>query len=227
MLSRPNRALTESAWIPLVLLAVALAWDASGLDLPLARLAGDARGFALRDHWLLSAVLHQGGRIAGWSLVLALVAGIRWPFGPLHRLARGERVRLAVATAVAALAVSLATDFSSTSCPWDLAAFGGRLPYVPHWAALADGGPGRCFPAGHASAGFAFFSGWFAFRPVHPPTADRWLLFAAAAGLAFGLAQQWRGAHFMSHTLWTAWLCWTSAWAVFALRLQQPARVAA
>jgi len=26
-----------------------------------------------------------------------------------------------------------------------------------------------------------------------------------------GLAQQVRGAHYMSHTLWTAWLCWSSA----------------
>ena len=31
------------------------------------------------------------------------------------------------------------------------------------------------------------------------------------AGLVFGLAQQIRGAHYMSHTLWTAWLCWTVA----------------
>ena len=29
-----------------------------------------------------------------------------------------------------------------------------------------------------------------------------------------GLAQQMRGAHFMSHTLWTGWLCWTTGWLV-------------
>ena len=27
-----------------------------------------------------------------------------------------------------------------------------------------------------------------------------------------GLAQQMRGAHFMSHTQWTGWLCWTAGW---------------
>ena len=32
--------------------------------------------------------------------------------------------------------------------------------------------------------------------------------FAAGAGLLLGLGQQWRGAHFMSHTLWSAWICW-------------------
>ena len=35
---------------------------------------------------------------------------------------------------------------------------------------------------------------------------------ALLAGFSLGLAQQVRGAHFMSHTLWTAWLCWTTAW---------------
>jgi membrane-associated PAP2 superfamily phosphatase len=28
------------------------------------------------------------------------------------------------------------------------------------------------------------------------------------------VAQQWRGAHFTSHTLWTAWVCWVVAWLV-------------
>ena len=31
------------------------------------------------------------------------------------------------------------------------------------------------------------------------------------AGLLLGLAQQVRGAHYMSHTLWTAWFCWATA----------------
>jgi membrane-associated PAP2 superfamily phosphatase len=31
-----------------------------------------------------------------------------------------------------------------------------------------------------------------------------------------GLAQQWRGAHFMSHTLWSAAVCWMIAWLVHA-----------
>ena len=71
-----------------------------------------------------------------------------------------------------------------------------------------DGGSGRCFPAGHASAGFGFVAGYFAFARDAPRVARAWLVAALLAGLIFGLAQQVRGAHFMSHTLWTAWLCW-------------------
>jgi len=76
---------------------------------------------------------------------------------------------------------------------------------------VRDGGSGGCFPAGHASAGFAFIGGFFALRHTLPRTARRWLAGALAAGLVLGLAQQVRGAHYMSHTLWTAWLCWASA----------------
>ena len=105
--------------------------------------------------------------------------------------------------------MSLLKGISVTSCPWDLQAFGGVARYVSHWSLLGDGGAGHCFPAGHAASGFAFVSGYFAFRKHDQVLARRWLTAALAAGFALGIAQQLRGAHFMSHTLWTAWICWT------------------
>ena len=53
--------------------------------------------------------------------------------------------------------------------------------------------------------------GFFAFRHISPQTARRWFAGAMLAGLVLGLSQQVRGAHYMSHTLWTAWLCWITA----------------
>ena len=41
-----------------------------------------------------------------------------------------------------------------------------------------------------------------------------WLGVAVVAGLALGLSQQLRGAHYMSHTLWTAWVCWAVGFAI-------------
>jgi membrane-associated PAP2 superfamily phosphatase len=76
---------------------------------------------------------------------------------------------------------------------------------------MADGGGGRCFPAGHASTGFAFLGGYFAFRHDVPKTARIWLIAALATGFVLGACQQLRGAHFMSHTLWTGWLSWMVA----------------
>jgi len=98
------------------------------------------------------------------------------------------------------------------SCPWDVQDFGGIAPYVSHWAwSVRDTGPGGCFPAGHASAAFACFGGYFVFRQTSPGVARAWLAAVVLSGLALGLAQQMRGAHFTSHTLWTAWVCWVVA----------------
>lgn len=197
-------------WTALALLCLVL-WDASGLDLPVARLAGTPSGFALRDNWFLVHVLHEGAKQLSWVIVLVLVAGIFRPMGFLRRLERNERVQLALSVMAGVLVVTLVKQGSHTSCPWDVDQFGGVARYVSHWAwGVSDGGPGHCFPAGHASAGFAFLAGYFVLARRVPPVARWWLPAALFAGLVLGLTQQLRGAHYMSHTLWTAWLCWTT-----------------
>lgn len=202
------KGLTECGWVTLALLAAALAWDASGLDLPFAQLAGGASGFALRDNWLLVTFAHEGGRRFAWLFALVLCLAVWWPVGPLARIGQRERLQLASSTLLGALAVSVLKFGSHTSCPWELADFGGVARYVSHWSLAGDGGAGHCFPAGHAASGFTFVGGYFAFRQTEPRVARRWLAAALAAGALLGLAQQWRGAHFMSHTLWSAVVCW-------------------
>ena len=208
-------------------LVLLLAWDCSGLDLTLARWAGGAEGFQLQNHWLWSGILHDRIRPLPWLVELTLLVTIWRPFGSFRQLPVERRVQMALSTLLALLLVSSIKLHSKSSCPWDLKEFGGLATYVSHWTwGLADGGGGNCFPAGHASAGFAFLAGFFVFRHVLPARARRWLVGAVAAGLLLGLAQQLRGAHYMSHTLWTAWFCWTSAAlvdaAVSQLMLQKP-----
>ena len=207
------RTISATPWtaLTLALLLALLAWDLSRLDMVLAAWMGGAVGFPLRGHWLLTVVLHDGARRAGWLLVVALCLALWWPFGPLKRVPATVRLQLVATTLLSLLAVVALKSGSSTSCPWDLQAFGGVAQHASHWSALADGGPGRCFPAGHASTGFAFLGGYFVFRREHRRMARIWLLSALATGLSLGLAQQLRGAHFMSHTLWTAYLCWCVA----------------
>lgn len=198
-------ALTAAALLLLML------WDATGADLALAQLAGTEQGFAAKANpWLTRA--HDWGRLASATALLWLLVGVAFPTGVLRSLVRAERVWLLLVTIGAMLLVSVLKHASRSSCPWDLQAFGGFASHVSHWRwGQADGGPGRCFPAGHASAAFAFVSGYLALGNSRPAAARAWLAAALAAGLAFGVVQQWRGAHFASHTLWTAWLCWTFA----------------
>jgi membrane-associated PAP2 superfamily phosphatase len=114
-----------------------------------------------------------------------------------------------VAAMLCIMAISVLKDMNATSCPWDLAEFGGNAIYVSHWNwGVFDGGVGRCFPAGHASAAFCFLPGYFWLREKSPRAAKIWLTATLVAGFTIGLAQQIRGAHYLSHTLWTGWICW-------------------
>lgn len=210
-----------ASWSVIGLLIVAafivcLAWDLAALDLPLARTMGGARGFPLREAWPLAGLLHEGGRYGAWAFALGLCFGVWWPHGALARLDLARRLQLALTPLVLVMVLSLLKAMSPTSCPWDLQEFGGAAHFVSHWtlASGGDGGSGHCFPAGHAASGFAFLGGYFAFRHDAPAIARRWLAAALFAGFTFGIAQQLRGAHFMSHTLWTAWLCAALAWAL-------------
>jgi membrane-associated PAP2 superfamily phosphatase len=203
--------LRRDGLITLCALALLLAWDLSGADLALTRLYGDGSGFAWRERWLTAHLLHDGGRIAAGALMLALAVNVRWPWTPA--LGRAERLRWLLVTAIGLAIVPLFKQQSLTSCPYELAEFGGVAQYVSHWAlGLRDGGPGHCFPSGHATSALAFLSGWFALRERHPRLARAWLAGVLLAALAFGWAQMARGAHFASHTLWSAWLCWTWSW---------------
>ncbi len=190
-------------------LAVLVGWELSGLDLAVSGWFGTGRGFPWRDAWLTSTVLHDGGRALAWLVLggMALDAVCLLWRGPT----RAERLRWLGVTVACLLLVPALKRASASSCPWDLATYGGLAPYVPHWRLNhVDGGPGHCFPSGHAVAAFAFFSGYFLWRGERPTAARRGLVTVCLMGCLFGAAQVLRGAHFVSHVLWAAWLCWVT-----------------
>lgn len=194
-------------------LLLVLGWDAGGLDRALAHAFGGAAGFPARESFWARDLLHTGLRdlwIATW-LALAVDAWRRQPArrGP----SRQERRAALAAGLLVLLAVPALKAFSHSSCPWSLQDFGGSTPWVSHWDwTLRDGGPGHCFPSGH-TAGAAAFSpfAWIWGR-------RGWTLLAVSAGLA-SFGQMARGAHFLSHTLWAAWIGVALGWVLLqALR---------
>ena len=213
-------------WAALLLLA----WDGSGADLALTRLFGNAQGFAWRDSAWASQWLHDGGRAMAWLLMASLVLAA-WRAQPHEPAAtpghvmigpdnssaaqpsRHERWQWLAVMLLCMLLVPALKRFSATSCPWDLKEFGGVAQYVSHWRlfvgmGVGDGGSGRCFPSGHAVAAFGFFGQYFLWRAHNPQRARRWLYAVLAVGALFSAAQLVRGAHYLSHSLWSAWLCW-------------------
>jgi membrane-associated PAP2 superfamily phosphatase len=193
--------------IALAALGAVLLWDLSGLDPVVSHWFGNAHGFAWRNVWLTETVLHRGGRALAWCVLAVLAVDMVRPLRPGP--SRVERLFWLGITLACLLLVPALKHASHTSCPWDLAMFGGLAHYVPHWRlGVLDGGPGHCFPSGHAVAAFAFLSGYFLWRGHRPVAARRWLVGVLITGVLFGGAQLVRGAHFLSHILWSAWLCW-------------------
>jgi membrane-associated PAP2 superfamily phosphatase len=199
----------------LALLTLTLLWDASGWDAVVSAGFGSASGFAARDALWAQTLLHDGLRgfnlaLIGVALGLLLLLPPRTGgLGPGPTRARQLQALLALLAA--ALLVPALRRYSLTSCPWSLAEFGGTVPWVSHWAwGLTDGGPGHCFPSGHAAGSFAFFAQlwlWAPHRRERPVPWRFWCAVVLLGGVAGSVAQVARGAHFVSHCLWSACLC--------------------
>lgn len=208
---------TTILWrLSLIGLTLTLLWDGAGLDLWVMTQLGSPQGFALQHNWWLETVLHQWMRELAW-VVLALLAGMVWrPLGFFRRLPRQQRAEMLLGTLLALLLINVIKHDSLTSCPWDLRLFGGVADYRSHWFwGVADGGAGRCFPGGHASAALAFLAVPLSLLSAENAADRRFGWWALAGvllvGAVLGASQTLRGAHYPSHTLWTALLCWTAA----------------
>lgn len=206
----------EGFWLACAFLAL-LAWDASGLDLWAMRDLGGRAGFPWRRAWGTAHLVHEGGRWLAMLLFAVTAAVACRPFGPWRRIGRPQRWGTLGAVAVALALIPLMKQASLSSCPWDLREFGGHAAYVSHWRwGVGDGGTGHCFPAGHPSSAFAFLPLAFSVRKLRPSWATGLTLALVGLGAVYGVSQTLRGAHYPSHTLWTAWLCW--AWSLASLR---------
>ncbi len=105
--------------------------------------------------------------------------------------------------------ISFLKHLSIHSCPWSLTEFGGTEPWVPLFGQLPKGAvAGHCFPGGHASGGFALMAIYFAFKDELIKVAKFGLVLGLVLGFIMGWGQMIRGAHFMSHNLWSAWIVW-------------------
>jgi membrane-associated PAP2 superfamily phosphatase len=207
--------------VGLVLVAACLAGLSrdGAVDFAAARLFGDIHGFPLRAAPLLAQAGHTGLRwvaLLVWiTAALLAIAGAR---SAALRPWRGPLSFFAITAAVTVLAVAALKAGSAHSCPWDMEAFGGPYRWFPLFGPSAvPAGPGHCWPAAHAAGGFAFIAGYYALRDTHPAAARVALIASLVLGALMSLVQMARGAHFLSHNLWTLWIAWLSSYVSYLL----------
>ena len=203
-----------AAWLAVAAVLIFALGRWTDADLWLADLMYDpaAGGFPWRASWLTVTFSHEIAKgaltLAALFLIGAALFDAAWPQPLLD--APFARLRLRVLAWSALLApsvISLIKQQSSAHCPWDLARYGGAAPYVRLFDALPSGVlPGHCFPAGHASSALWLVALAVLWLPGDARTAWRAGAAGLGAGLFLGWMQQLRGAHFLSHTLWSAWI---------------------
>lgn len=208
-------------WLPLIVFAaLGAVFETTSLDLVIADAWYTLEGgrWTLRDHWFTYGVMHHYGKMAVIAFGLAMLALAilsccverlrpwRWPLA-----------YLVTGLVLVPAAISYGKHFSDVPCPWDLARYGGEDVYrhsLEHAFGWMGTSARSCFPAGHAAGGFGllvlYFAAWrYARRP------GLLLLPGLLVGMAFGLGQQLRGGHFISHDLWTLALTWFGALGLF------------
>lgn len=108
------------------------------------------------------------------------------------------------------LAVNFLKATTNVACPRDLARYGGAYPYVSvlesYPVTFSQKRPAKCYPAGHASGGFALLSLFFLLSGPRGRTIS--ICFGLTIGWTLGLYKMVIGDHFLSHTIMTMMLAW-------------------
>jgi len=213
--SLPERFwLTHLFWPVVLFIIVAVAIEMTHLDLLVADwfYALEGHHWALRRQFITSDLLHKAAqnlsRVVGLLLLLMIIAS-RY----VKRLRPYGRVLLLLFLSLATsnLLVSIGKNLTHVDCPWDLLRYGGERLYIRTFELHSASPPyGRCFPSGHASAGYGFIALYFVFLVCRPRWKWTGLAIGLGLGFLYGLTQQLRGAHFISHDLWALAICWIS-----------------
>lgn len=212
-MSRAARFYTVSLLPALLLAAVLILLEQTPLDEQVSGwfFDGNARAFPWRYNDFLEIVMHQWTKYLVALIAFAAIAGYALTFlMPQLRSVRPLFLFASLALALAPFSVTVLKYFSMRHCPWSLDLYGGFAPHIGLFESYPGGYvAGRCFPAGHASTGFALFTFHFLGRALgHVTLARTGFAAGLGTGLVLGLVRVVQGAHFLTHVLWAGVVCW-------------------
>ena len=115
-----------------------------------------------------------------------------------------------LAAAIVPSVVGTLKAISNTPCPNNINYFGGKYPDIKVFDSypkdFVQKSKAKCWPAGHASGGFALLSLFFLFKST--TNRKKSIIFALIIGWSMGLYKMLVGDHFLSHTIITMLLSW-------------------
>jgi membrane-associated PAP2 superfamily phosphatase len=143
-------------------------------------------------------------------LGVTVIAGFLLSLFPTHfRIWRRPLGCLVLSLALSTGIVTPLKTLTAVHCPWSLTGFGGSEPFSSLLEKQpATEKPGRCWPGGHASAGFSLIALFFVLRDRHACAARIALAVALGLGTVFSIGRMMQDAHFLSHNLWTLLFDW-------------------
>jgi len=218
--SAAMRPILRVAAIALLVSLILILWlnSYSNIDVGLADYFYDRQlhTFPWKESWFAKVFMHAWIKygliaVAIGAIALCLIDLIH-PIASINPYYRVRLRLMASSSALVPAAVSLMKSRSALHCPWDIDRYGGNMPYLRLLdfrvmdAVPAHFHAGHCFPAGHATSGLWLAALAVFWLPHHPRKAALVYVLGLGVGLLLGWVQQMRGAHFLSHTLMSAWI---------------------
>lgn len=209
-----ERLVFNKLFVFLLLAVVILVFESTSLDIEAQNLFYNRQtgywliGPHLGYYNMLKLIFYSG--VKGGIIIFGignLIALIRSSLGGKAPREKAKRKIIVLSLILIPATVSGLKHVTNTYCPYHLKIYNGDKPYVKLFQKYPEhfqtNDKGRCFPAGHASGGFALMCLYFVMKRRRLG-----LLIGLGLGWMMGLYQMFRGAHFLSHTLVTMFLSW-------------------
>lgn len=212
---QPNQWRQSVIWPLMFLSLLFVVVTGSTFDLMLASWFYQLQGgqWLLQNFWLTETLLHQSVRQFNQLVMVMLLCFWLAQFVSGRRTSSHRALSMLLVSLILSFgSVALLKKYIPMECPWDLQQFGGDKTFIGLLSSRpATMAPNQCFPAGHASIGYGWMALYYFCLVVCPAKARLALYGSIGLGLLLGFTQQVRGAHFISHDIATAAICWLLA----------------
>lgn len=211
MLKNLNRQIFITTTILVVIIAL---FEFSSLDILVQKhfFQIDSNSWILnRDEAILKFIFYDGIK----KLLIIFAVGLLFCLiffrkKELIKNYKNGMIIVILASIIIPLTIGSLKAVSNTPCPKNIKYFGGEYPDIK----LFDSYPKdfiqnskiKCWPAGHASGGFALMALFFLFKKRKNQTIA--LIFALTIGWSMGIYKMLIGDHFLSHTIITMLIAW-------------------